>query len=125
MSTLFAFVQGVEASQKIQYAKGRSAIFNKLEGEYKPLTTAPTQTTSTDLQQSIFNALPSTNLPAIPPPATNAAPKALEPAVNGTKSEGEGPQGVKRRRDDESDEGEAPMDEDDDDVSMEASSDEE
>lgn len=50
---------------------------------------------STDLQKSIFGA---------PPSAATA--------------------GVKRPREEESDEGEAPMDEDESDVSMEASSDE-
>lgn len=40
-------------------------------------------------------------------------------------TESEGPKGVKRGREDESDEEGTPMDEDDDDVSMEASSEEE
>ena len=51
--------------------------------------------------------------------------KPLEAGTNGVNPESEGPKGVKRGREDESDEEGAPMDEDDDDVSMEASSDEE
>ena len=44
--------------------------------------------------------------------------------TNGLKNDADGPQGVKRRRDDESDEEDAPMEEDDSDAPMEASSDE-
>ena len=92
-----------------------------MEGVYKPAN-AP-ETSSTELQQSIFNAPAVTGTTA--PLAANLAPP---PAAvsNGVKTEEEGGQGVKRRREDESDEEEASMDEDedDDDVSMEASSDE-
>ena len=69
---------------------------------------------STELQKSIFNAPPS----AVPAGTTaNTA----APAVNGYNGV---PQGVKRPRDEESDEGEAPMEEDDSDAPMDASSDE-
>lgn len=78
---------------------------------------------STELQQSIFNAPPSSNIPAHTVPTTSSKP--VEVATNGANGDGEGPQGVKRRREDESDDEEAPMEEDDDDVSMEASSDDE
>jgi hypothetical protein len=107
--------------QKIQYGKGRSDVFTRLEGVYKPPSVATT-TTATDLQQSIFNATPSTLPTAGSAPGQLRAPAAV---TNGSKSEDEGPQGVKRRREDESDAEEAPMEEDDDDVSMEASSDDE
>lgn len=112
--------------QKIQYAKGRSNVFNKLEGVYRPPTTAA-PVISTDLQQSIFNAPPS-SVPATGPASTGVratTQKPAETAIDGTRTGSEGPQGVKRRREDESDQEEAPMEEDDDDVSMEASSDEE
>lgn len=69
---------------------------------------------STELQKSIFNAPPS----ALAADSTANAPA---PILNGNK---EAPQGVKRPRDDESDAGEAPMEEDDSDAPMEASSDE-
>ena len=107
-----------EFSQEISYGRGRSNVFTKLEGVYQP-PTAPAQ----EAQQSVFNApLPSTS--TAPAAAAVEAAKAPPPAVNGTKA-GEEPHGVKRARDEESDQGDAPMEEDDDDVSMEASSDEE
>lgn len=87
-----------------------------------PVATVNT-VTSTELQQSIFNAPPSSNIPANPVPTTSHKP--VEVATNGANVDGEGRQGVKRRREDESDDEEAPMEEDDDDVSMEASSDDE
>ncbi|MCJ1478011.1 U2 snRNP complex subunit msl1 [Lambiella insularis] len=113
---------------KIQYGRGRSNVFTRLEGVYRPPATAATAVTSTELQQSIFNAPPSSITAAAPPPASASvpvAPKVTETVADGAKDNGDGPQGVKRRREDESDEEEAPMDEDDDDVSMEASSDDE
>ncbi|MCJ1282065.1 U2 snRNP complex subunit msl1 [Xylographa opegraphella] len=116
---------------KIQYAKGRSNVFTKLEGVYRPPTVAAPALGATELQQFIFNAPPS-SVPAAAPAAAPAAtggsavvPKAAENTTNGVKAESEVPQGTKRRRTDESDE-DAPMEEDDDDdVSMEASSEEE
>ncbi|KAF7712726.1 U1 small nuclear ribonucleoprotein A/U2 small nuclear ribonucleoprotein B family protein [Penicillium ucsense] len=91
---------------KIVYAKGSSDILAKLRGTYNPPTlgAAPVGA-STDLQKSIFNGPPG----AIPP----------RPAA---ETNGEA-HGTKRPRQDESDEEEAPMEEDSD-VSMEASSDE-
>ncbi|MCJ1399687.1 U2 snRNP complex subunit msl1 [Xylographa trunciseda] len=116
---------------KIQYAKGRSNVFTKLEGVYRPPTVAAPAVGATELQQSIFNAPPSSipaSAPAAAPPATGSvsvAPKTADTTTNGTKDDSDGPQGTKRRREDESDEEDAPMEEDDDDVSMEASSEEE
>ncbi|MCJ1431674.1 U2 snRNP complex subunit msl1 [Xylographa pallens] len=117
---------------KIQYAKGRSNVFTKLEGVYRPPTIAAPALGATELQQSIFNAPPSSIPAAAPAPVPAAtgglavAPKAAETTTNGTKDDGDVSQGIKRRRDDESDEEDAPMEEDDDDdVSMEASSEEE
>ncbi|MCJ1298378.1 U2 snRNP complex subunit msl1 [Hypocenomyce scalaris] len=108
---------------KIQYAKGKSDTIAKLDGTYRLATPATGAVTSTELQQSIFNAPPSTI--TTPPSSTATSLKPSEPGTNGMKPEAEGPKGVKRGREDESDEEGAPMDEDDDDVSMEASSDEE
>ncbi|MCJ1233351.1 U2 snRNP complex subunit msl1 [Varicellaria rhodocarpa] len=109
---------------KIQYARGKSDIFTKLEGVYRPPVVAPTTIASSELQQSIFNAPPSSTNNVTSTSTTSAnLPSA---SANKVKPDEDGPQGVKRRREDESDEEEAPMEEEeDDDVSMEASSDEE
>jgi len=101
------------------YAKGTSDIIAKLRGTYNVSTTAPAVTISTELQKSIFNAPPSlaTAAMTVQPPTTvnEAAAEGLETQAS---------QGTKRPRDEESDEGDAPMEEDESDVSMEASSDE-
>ncbi|KAL9112385.1 MAG: hypothetical protein Q9227_003227 [Pyrenula ochraceoflavens] len=104
---------------KITYAKGQSHVFARLRGTFEAPTTAPTGASeATDLQRSIFNAPPSSNLPKPPqlqPPNGQVPESAPSPSVAG----------VKRPREDESDEEEAPMDEDDEgDAPMEASSDE-
>ncbi|KAI9818229.1 MAG: U2 snRNP complex subunit msl1 [Pycnora praestabilis] len=126
-------LQGFEffgKAMKIQYAKGKSDTISKLDKTYQAPTTTQ-QVATTELQQSIFNAPPSsTTTTTAPPPASSATLKlpqaatngASEPAEDGAKS----PQGVKRRREDESDEeGDAPMEEDDEgDAPMEDSSDE-
>lgn len=101
----------------IQYGKGRSDVFTKLEGVYRPSQAV----TDTPAENSIFTA------PAVTAPSGGTA------LSNGTKAvtSGNNPapaepaQGTKRRREDESDKEDAPMeeDDDDDDVSMEASSD--
>ncbi|KAJ9212244.1 hypothetical protein DTO166G4_6188 [Paecilomyces variotii] len=95
---------------KIVYAKGSSNVIAKLRGTYVgPISQAPAGV-STDLQKSIFNA----------PPGTAVSAKPAE-GVNGEHP----PQGVKRPREEEEEEseGEAPMEEESD-VSMDASSDE-
>ncbi|KAJ5678608.1 U1 small nuclear ribonucleoprotein A [Penicillium macrosclerotiorum] len=91
---------------KIVYAKGTSGILAKLRGTYNPPAVgAGPSGVSTDLQKSIFSGPPG----AVPArPATD---------MNGDAH------GVKRPREDESDEEGAPMEEDSD-VPMEASSDE-
>ncbi|KAA8652265.1 hypothetical protein EYZ11_004578 [Aspergillus tanneri] len=97
---------------KIVYAKGSSDIISRLRGTYSLVPTGATQTVvaSTDLQKTIFSGPPgSAVLPPRPAGETNGEPQATH--------------GVKRARDEESEEGEAPMDEDSD-VPMEASSDE-
>jgi len=108
--------------QKIQYAKGKSDTVAKLDGTYKMPVAAGNEVTTTALQQSIFGAPPS-SLPA-PVPAPTA--KALEANQNGgmdVDSGEDGPKGVKRAREEESDDEGAPMEEDSD-APMEASSDE-
>jgi U2 small nuclear ribonucleoprotein B'' len=92
--------------KKIVYAKGASNVIAKLRGTYvAPAAGAGPSGVSTDLQKSIFSG----------PPGTVPVQPATE--VNGESH------GVKRPREEESDEGEAPMEEDSD-VPMEASSDE-
>ncbi|KAI9821570.1 MAG: U2 snRNP complex subunit msl1 [Thelocarpon impressellum] len=117
-------LQGFEffgKEMKIQYAKTKSDTISKLDGTFKMPST---QVQVSELQQSIFNAPPSstntgpTQSTSLKPPDGGAAGTSAE---EGAKS----PQGVKRRRDDESDDEDAPMDEDDDgDAPMEDSSEE-
>ncbi|MCJ1323803.1 U2 snRNP complex subunit msl1 [Thelotrema lepadinum] len=105
---------------KIQYAKSKSNVFQRLEGVYRAQDSAA-EASSTDARQALFNAPLAA---ATTGPPSSLPPKPLGATTNGTKPGDEGSQGVKRRREDESDEEDAPMEEDDDDVSMEASSDE-
>ncbi|PLN84233.1 RNA binding domain protein [Aspergillus taichungensis] len=107
-------LQGFEffgKQMKIVYAKGSSNVIAKLRGTYSaPSAVAIAGNVSTDLQKSIFSGPPgSTALPPKPAGDVNGDAQALH--------------GVKRPREDESDEEEAPMDEESD-VPMEASSDE-
>ncbi len=75
---------------------------------------------TTELQQSIFNAPPSSAAAATPAAAlTSKAPQA---ATNGMEEDTDGPKGVKRGRDEESDDEGAPMEEGDSDAPMDASS---
>ena len=71
--------------------------------------------TSTELQQSIFGAPPSSVSAAVGSNASRANLKPPDTAATskGDEDEAKNPQGMKRRREDESDEEEAPMDEDD------------
>lgn len=82
-----------------------------------------TEATSTDIQRAIFGAPPS----SLPAPAPVPAPKAAEAAQDAGKmnvdGEEDGPKGVKRDREEESDDEGVAMDEDSD-APMEASSDE-
>lgn len=82
---------------------------------------ANNEVATTELQQSIFNAPPSA-LAGLPPKVPSAAPKG-DVNLKGADEAAEGPQGLKRRRDDESDDEGEPMEEGDSDAPMEASSD--
>ena len=122
----------------VQYAKGKSNTIKKLDGTFKMPEAAKkeAEVQSTSLQQAIFGAPPGSlptippstaaSLPPIPPPpaaALRMGEKAAEMS-SGDASRGasEGPQGMKRARE-ESDEEEAPMEEDsDEDVEMEEES---
>ncbi|CAD6575605.1 MAG: U2 snRNP complex subunit msl1 [Alectoria sarmentosa] len=106
---------------KIKYAKGKSDTIAKLDGTYRMLVAAGNEITTTQLQQSIFGAPPS-SLPA-PLPSVSGA-QVTEASTDKGKmdvdGEEDGPKGVKRGREDESDNEEAPMEEDSD-APMEAS----
>lgn len=102
--------------QNITYAQGSSDIIAKLRGTYNSSSTAPGAVVSTDLQRSIFGAPPSAPV--------GLSLKSTE-VMNGSRGgEAQVSQGIKRPRDDEESDGEAPMDEDESDAPMEASSDE-
>lgn len=88
----------------------------KLRGTWSGPAPGAVPGVSTELQKSIFSGPPTS--------ATTGAAAAKPPGENEDDAEGQGPQGVKRPRDEESDDGDAPMEEDESDVSMEASSDE-
>ncbi|RAH83399.1 RNA binding domain protein [Aspergillus japonicus CBS 114.51] len=109
-------LQGFEffgKQMKIMYAKGTSDVIARLRGTYSlSATTSGGQAVaaSTELQKSIFSG----------PPGSATLPPKHTGEVNG---EAPTAHGVKRPREEESDEEDAPMDEDSD-VSMEASSDE-
>lgn len=101
-------------TQRIAYAKRPSDVIARLRGTYVPPqeTAGPVAGASTDLQKSIFSGPPRPELPSKPPEDANGVP--VPQATHG----------VKRPREEEaSDEEEAPMDEESD-VPMEASSDE-
>lgn len=83
---------------------------------------ATNQIASTELQQSIFNAPPSSAAVGAAPAAS--LPKPPDTTTNGTDMDGGEPHGVKRGRDEESDDEGVPMEEDESDAPMEASSDE-
>ncbi|KAI4246570.1 MAG: hypothetical protein L6R40_001933 [Gallowayella cf. fulva] len=107
---------------KIQYGKGKSDAIAKLDGTYRMPSTIVGQVTGTELQQSIFNAPPSSAPVGAPPHASLSQPPDMK--ANASTADGEEPHGVKRGRDEESDDEGAPMEEDDSDAPMEASSDE-
>lgn len=107
---------------KIQYGKGKSDTIAKLDGTYRMPTVSSTQPAITELQQSIFNAPPSSAPAGVPPPLSLS--KLSETQANGGDADREEPHGTKRSRDEESDDEGAPMEEDDSDAPMEASSDE-
>ena len=107
--------------QKIQYAKGKSDTIAKLDGTYKMPVAAGNEVTTTELQQSIFGAPPS-SLSAPPAPGAKV-PETAEKGDMHVDGEGEGPKGLKRAREEESDDEGEPMEEDSD-APMEASSDE-
>lgn len=89
---------------------------------------AATEVATTELQQSIFNLTASSTAAA---PAAAAATATTAAAVvktsdavtTGMDVDTDGPHGIKRRREDESDDEGAPMEEGDSDAPMDASSD--
>ncbi|KAI9809824.1 MAG: hypothetical protein M1825_000257 [Sarcosagium campestre] len=111
---------------RIQYAKSKSDTISKLDGTYNIPAGADAAVAGTDLQQSIFNAPPSAAAALPSAPSTALQPPPTASGTDAMEEDAKSPQGVKRRRDDESDEEEAPMDEDSEgDAPMEDSSEEE
>lgn len=111
-----------DCAQKIQYAKGKSDTVAKLDGTYKMPVAPGTEIVTTALQQSVFGAPPS----SLPAPVSIPATKPHELKEDGgmdVDNEEDGPKGVKRGREEESDDEGAPMEEDSD-APMDASSDE-
>ncbi|KAL8653360.1 MAG: hypothetical protein Q9226_003885 [Calogaya cf. arnoldii] len=108
---------------KIQYGQGKSDAIAKLDGTFRMPSATVNQVAGTELQQSIFNAPPSST--SLGPPPSAPLPKPPGAQLNESNVDGEGPHGIKRGRDEESDDEGAPMEEDDSDAPMEASSDEE
>lgn len=105
--------------QKIQYAKSKSQFVAKLDGTFKlPSTTGAATVEQTELQESIFNALPPGVAPptgsAAVPSTTTAAPADQTMTDVDTSADN---RGLKRTRDSE--------DESDEDVAMEEDSDDE
>ncbi|KAJ9660126.1 hypothetical protein H2201_007033 [Coniosporium apollinis] len=127
---------------KIAYAKGKSDTIAKLDGTFK-IPDLKTTTTSSEIQQSIFNAPPSaattttTTAPTTAPaqaqaqaaeaakPAQKNGQAKAAPAAAPAAADSAAPHGVKRGREDESDEEGAPMDEEDEDEAMMEESDSE
>ncbi|KAI4233323.1 MAG: hypothetical protein LQ349_004477 [Xanthoria aureola] len=107
---------------RIQYGKGKSEAIAKLDGTYRMPSATVNQVAGTELQQSIFNAPPSST--SLGAPSSALVPKPLGAQLTESNVDGEEPHGVKRGRDEESDDEGAPMEEDDSDAPMEASSDE-
>ncbi|RAL08683.1 U2 snRNP complex subunit MSL1 [Aspergillus homomorphus CBS 101889] len=109
-------LQGFEffgKQMKIVYARGTSDVIARLRGTYHVSNASSggqAGPASTELQKSIFSG----------PPGSVALPPKPSEETNG---ENQTAHGVKRPREEDSDEEEAPMDEDSD-VPMEASSDE-
>lgn len=89
---------------------------------------AATEVATTELQQSIFNLTASSTAAAPAAAATTATTaagvvKTSDAVTTGMDVDKDGPHGIKRRREDESDDEGAPMEEGDSDAPMDASSD--
>ncbi|KAF7877490.1 hypothetical protein EAF04_001167 [Stromatinia cepivora] len=120
-------LQGFEflgREMKIQYAKSKSDTIAKLDGTFRMPSAAAGAVTATELQQSIFNAPPSTaitttTLPPPPPPSSLQVPvPASDHAMEDATSPSASIAGQKRRRDEEEEEdseGDVAMEEDSDD----------
>ncbi|POS87937.1 hypothetical protein EPUL_000699 [Erysiphe pulchra] len=115
-------LQGFELfgkEMRIQYARSKSDMIAKLDGTFRMPAAAAGAVVATELQQSIFNTIPSVAalLPPKPPGTLSVVPgdKSLE-----TKSPTPSVAGQKRGRDEneepeEDSEGDVPMEEDSDD----------
>lgn len=102
--------------KSISYGKGRSDIISKLDGSAKvPESVKPAAPISAEPKKPSFAPAPGVASKTSQPPTGSLK------APNGVVSDGsKSPQGTKRPRDDESDEGE-PMQEDDEGEAMDVS----
>ena len=111
------------AAIKVEYARGKSHVLGRLDGTGKVGELKKEGGgEATTLQQAIFGGVPGAGLPAIPPPVGGRVGEKEKGSRDASRGTSEGPQGVKRARE-ESDEEGAPMEEEsDDDVEMEEES---
>ena len=101
--------------QKLSYAKSKSVTISKLDGTFKiPTTETATGIAATELQKSVFGGAPPGSVPAA---SLSAKENPVADMSEGEKSA----QGVKRRREEESDQEDASMEEDDEGAAMEES----
>ncbi|KAL9091628.1 MAG: hypothetical protein Q9165_004704 [Trypethelium subeluteriae] len=108
-----------EQDIEISYAKGKSHAIAKLDGTFKMPEAGAADVATSELQQSIFDAPPSTaqKLTTAPaPPAPEGLPQKPTLIPNGAAEpvDTPSPQGIKRRREEESEEESQPMEEDED-----------
>lgn len=111
-------LQGFEffgKEMKLSYAKSKSVTISKLDGTFKiPTTETASGIAATELQKSVFGGAP--------PGSVAAASLSAKENPVADMSEGEkSAQGVKRRREEESDQEDASMEEDDEGSAMEES----
>jgi len=105
---------------QISYAKSKSDTIAKLDGTFRMPSAAAGEVTATELQQSIFNAPPSSTASTLPPRPELKPPSVADHAMEDARSPTTSIAGQKRRRDeeeeaDEDSEGDVAMEEDSDD----------
>lgn len=106
--------------QQISYAKSKSDTIAKLDGTFRMPAAAAGEVQATELQQSIFNAPPSSIATLPPPPGTLKPPVTADHDMEDARSPATSVVGQKRRRDEEEEaeedsEGDVAMEEDSDD----------
>ncbi|RKF62792.1 U1 small nuclear ribonucleoprotein A [Erysiphe neolycopersici] len=116
-------LQGFELfgkEMRIQYARSKSDTIAKLDGSFRMPAAAAGVVVATELQQSIFNTIPSVSASLPPKPPGTLAIMSGDKSLAETKSLTPSVTGQKRGRDEieepeEDSEGDVPMEEDSDD----------